>query len=191
MSLCAICDLLELKEPSRNPDGSFTCECNCCGKYTFSAGWATTPALLKGKNAYLSAATKQASDVGRPLTLTHANWEAFADQHADVAVSRKIEALLQVLARKTKQGKYWEEMGQYDYLLVDAADSNELGFLIDSLEAEKYVEQGLASKTRSDLPPHMQPKFPRLTVAGWVKVNSTGEGSGIPGRCFVAMAFRS
>jgi hypothetical protein len=83
---------------------------------------------------------------------------------------------MEVLARKTEPGEFWE-WRDFDYLLVDAKNVRELVFLVSSLLTQGWAETGNNSNA------------PRLTVAGWAKVNSSGPENGIPGRCFVAMAF--
>jgi hypothetical protein len=123
----------------------------------------------------LAAACRQAADRGEPLTLVLLNWEFIAEEHVNVPLSRKLGLLMDVLARKTGHGEYWDRK-DFDYLLVDAKNTGELDFLVSSLVIQGFAEKSYAGT-------------PRLTVAGWTKVNSFGPENGFPGRCFVAMAF--
>jgi hypothetical protein len=104
-----------------------------------------------------------------------ANWQFIAEKHLNVPVPRKLELLMDVLARKTGPGEYWMGL-DLDHLLVDAKDRAELDFLASSLVTQGWAEKSLAGT-------------PRLTASGWAKVNSSGPEYGISGRCFVAMAF--
>ena len=171
---CAVCDGLAVV--ARIPgSGRFRCTCKACGEYIVSAEWALTPPVLTGRQRFLAQAIRQASDRGNALELNLDNWEALAGEHREVSVELKLEKLLQVLARKTTPGKIWSPESN-SHLLVDAEDSIELEFLISAL-----VSNGFATRSSNGQP--------LLTAAGWSHARATAPG-GIPGRCFVAMAFR-
>ncbi len=153
--------------------------CPACLEYYVAPDFARTPPHLDGRNGdirrAISSACRQASDRGAPLTLDLANWQFIAEQHLNVPVARKMERLMDVLTRKKEPGQFWAWQ-DFDYLLVDARDVDELMFLVSSLVTQGWAEQ---SGTGA----------PRLTAAGWAKAASSGTENGISGRCFVARAF--
>src|SRR5271165_2417160 len=68
----------------------------------------------------LSAATRQASEVGLPIELTRTNWKDLAESHRRSSVSTRVDKLLHLIARRTdRPGNSCEIAVDDDYILVD------------------------------------------------------------------------
>ncbi len=127
---------------------------------------------------YLSAHLRQASERGQVVEVDHENWQRLAEGHAHTSVSRKLGMLLQLFStRSTSAGKA-VILSLDDFVVLDAADVEEMEFLIGTL-----VEQGAVRRRDSTgLLGHI------VTAKGWERLAPTDPG-GVPGTCFVAMAF--
>lgn len=137
---------------------------------------------------YLSAATRQASEAGRPLTLKTTNWKDLASSHSAVSVARKIEKVLRYVAVKcVHPGTVSSLDPDWDYPIADCNGSAEFGEYVDHLiekklirafwETDRQGEQGVSGYSP--------------TIEGWQAVEPSVPPGGIAGTCFVAMWFSS
>jgi hypothetical protein len=126
---------------------------------------------------YLRAATRQASESGRPLLLTTQNIDGLSLDHSRTSVPRKIEKLIEFIAYcRPHPGHTINFNEDLDYPIADAFDAVEFRYLIDAAAKLNLINKLGVQHS--------------LTPAGWASL-ATAQGSAIPGRCFVAMAFRS
>lgn len=126
---------------------------------------------------YLSGALRQANDRGEVIELKHDNWKMLAEGHSRTPVSRKLDLLLRLFgARSLSPGKS-VLLGPDDFVLVDAADSGEMKYLAEAL-CDQEALQGDGAGGSNYV----------VTPKGWERLSPAGSG-GVPGTCFVAMAF--
>ncbi|MDE3178774.1 MAG: hypothetical protein KGM47_03860 [Acidobacteriota bacterium] len=129
---------------------------------------------------YLSAATRQASEGGKPLTVMPDDLREIAEPHMGTTVSEKIDKLLSHVARKTHvPGRSLTIQYRYDYPLVDGLDEGELKDYLDYL-----VRQGLLRAEATGRGPS-ETAF-KLTIDGWRQLEPALRPGGEPGRCFIA-----
>lgn len=190
--LCPICTLDARidRVPNRLV---YEIECNRCGKFVMSE-----PLLLAMKETrlnaddqgllpYLSAHTRQATEMGILTELNTDNWQDLARAHTATPVSRKVNKLLELIAeRSSHPGDIVEIVAELDYPLVDARSAEEVNYLLDHLKGLDYLDgftrmldpagRGFITKSH-------------LTVKGWEHLEPPVGGGGIPGRCFIAMSF--
>lgn len=161
----------------------WTFSCDRCGSYGLALPMlaALTGALKEepeflAARPYLSAYLRQTAEAGETVEVRHDNWRAFAAAHAHTSVSRKLDLLFRLFATRSATLGRTVSLDPDDFVLLDAADGGEMQFLADAL-----VEQGVI---RSQGPPG---SFV-VTAKGWERLNPIDPG-GVPGTCFVAMAF--
>ncbi|HLY20745.1 MAG TPA: hypothetical protein VKR61_26140 [Bryobacteraceae bacterium] len=134
-------------------------------------------ALGGESHPYLSAATRKASESGHPLFLKNENWQRYEAEQRSIRVSEKWDHLLRLIAEHTETpGCFWKIRPTIDYPLIAAVNATEVQYYLDYLAKTRLMEQ--------------QENGVRLTVFGWERVQPPPTAAGIPGRCFVAMAFR-
>jgi len=152
--------------------------CEHCGEFkiarTLLAGLGNEEA--KGLLPYLSAHTRQANQRGEVVTLHTGNWKDFALAHMDIPISKKLFNLVEFIGKRTTPGKSVFIKFEKDYPLLDAVNSAELAFLIDTQIELGYIEQVHGNETA------------RLKAKGWEQIQAATL-NGIPGKCFVAMSF--
>lgn len=134
---------------------------------------------------YVSAATRQASDAGRPLPLLMpGTWLEFVEPHVSTSVSGKVETLLMALAKRCKRpGRYVDVTYDLDFPICDAGDAEELKIYLEHLKAKRLIF------THAVTYPSGMSEELGLTIDGWDKVEPRLVRGGTPGRCFVAMWF--
>lgn len=157
--------------------------CQRCGNFgldlRFAAG---LPRIVEepefaALRPYLCAHVRQSSNAGSPLVVTHDNWRDFAIGHAHTAVSRKLDMALALYCQRSTSPGQPVQLSPDDFVLMDAADVQEMNYLRDAL-----TEQGLLSR-------HILSVDSRVvTPLGWGKLEPLHPG-GVPGTCFIAMAF--
>jgi hypothetical protein len=131
------------------------------------------------KDARISAAARQASERGSPITLSPTNWRDYAKSRV-TSVSQKLDRILSYIAeRAPNPGSYVKLRPSLDFPLFDLADQAEFDALMEYLESEKLVTRGPAGPDRQL----------GLTVDGFREVEPKLKPGGEPGRCFVAMSF--
>ena len=127
---------------------------------------------------YLPAFTKQSSE---PQTLSHDNWRTFALSHFATRIPEKVDKLLRLLAKRTDiAGENVTVDSNLDYPLIDAASQSEMIYLMEYLIESGFIEGNTGGILVMPLP------F-RVMVKGWQNLDFPPKG--VPGRCFVAMAF--
>jgi hypothetical protein len=135
--------------------------------------------LQENIRPYLSAATRQAFGRGKEITLRTDNYLAFADEHRWTTVQEKSRKILEYIRVNTR---FYSEIvymdPTVDYPLFDAITPKECEALTQVLNENGFISRG-ASKDGTAW---------TLTMAGWDKLEPLRSG-GVPGRCFVAMAF--
>jgi hypothetical protein len=176
--LCPICGAQVIAEEEWRSESWFVI-CHICGRYWWNLyPWETLPPELRDVAPFLSAATRQASERGRPLRLnTSTKLFELAEPHRTSTVSQKIDKLLHVIGEKCKRpGQRVKLIPIHDYPLADCKDHKELVSYIRYLgsEARLICEEGGEVE---------------LTIAGWQQLEPTLSRGGEPGRCFVAMWF--
>lgn len=148
--------------------------CRLCGRYS-----ATHRACLQiiGSNQVLyRAATRQASESNHPLLLQESDIDNLANDHEGTSVPRNLEKLTSFIARRSlRPGIMVKIDTPYDYPIIDVQSPEELNYFLKHAE-----EMKLLNRNGSDY---------SLTPAGWELTSGPTSGF-IPGRCFIAMAFR-
>jgi hypothetical protein len=130
---------------------------------------------------FLSAHTRQANVQGAVVVLTTDNWRDFALSHQGTAVSQKLVAVLEHIAKRSRwPGDRVELLYEDSAPLFDAVSADEVGFLVDHLLSVKQLrlETNLSGG-----------KVVVVTPEGWARLEPPAGGGGIPGRCFIAMSF--
>lgn len=128
----------------------------------------------------LSAATKQECFFrARELNLTVDNYASYVEAHRWTTISQKLHKVLEVAHKRSAHfGGVFELNWNVDYPLFDATCPDEAFALIVQLSDNGLIRPG--------------PKQPgySITGKGW-EILEPIQAGGIPGRCFVAMAFDS
>ena len=156
--------------------------CERCGHFSITHGAVLRLSdFSKRRLLFLSAAARQASEAGRPLSVTRDNIEQYIELHESTRKTEKIDKLLRYIAHKSiTPGAACEITPDNDYPLVDAENSGELSAYLNHINA-----QGLVVTT----PVGYGMLNCQLTIQGWEKAEPPVGPVGIPGRCFVAMLF--
>jgi hypothetical protein len=153
-------------------------KCEHCGEFkiakTLLAGLGKEEA--KVLLPYLSAHTRQANQRGEVVTLHTGNWKDFALAHKNTPISIKLFKLLQLIGNNTNPGTSMLIKSDRDAPLLDAFNSVELTFLINTQVDLGYIEQVHG------------PEMTRLKAKGWEQIQAATV-NGIPGKCFVAMSY--
>jgi predicted nucleotide-binding protein with TIR-like domain len=141
--------------------------CRTCGVFSMSIELIDDLPSEQGfeqLRPFLSAATRQASESGQPLTLLSTNWREHAEAHATTSISGKAQKLLKFLReRSTALGDTVRFRSSTDFPLMDAASSSECDAILTSLENRGLVEypgMGIVA----------------LTVDGWEALGRTPSG---------------
>jgi len=177
---CPICRKNAEHQIHDLPGDLFRVQCSLCGKYTISMDLCEDlPAEIGDLRPYLTAATRQASEFGIPLELTQGNWREQAEAHKHTSWQAKVEKLLRVIEKRTKEhGLATVVRSESDYPLIDAADQDAVRYFLDYLEADRqFIKCG------------DNRQIVTLTPKGWDYLDPGSGGGGIPGRVFVAMSF--
>jgi hypothetical protein len=127
--------------------------------------------------AYVSAATRRASERREAIVITSSNWRELAAQYAGLSPTAKLRVLLEYLRGNSSFfGDKVPFNPNTDWPLIRAANRDECNAIV--LQAH-FMR--LAERPGTDL-------TYRLTWDGWQLVDPIGGGT--PGLAFVAMAFR-
>ena len=178
---CPICGLKASVKHIPLHAGSYDVECPRCGRYwidhrekrIFETADPETKELLPALSAYVRQANRRE---GEPFKL-YENWRDLARAQKDTPITVKVMKLLELAASRSKPGLPVQFNALTDTSLVDAESPQELSFLLEHL-----IEVGYMRATDNHLKPTM-------TAKGWEVLQSAASGSGIRGRCFVAMSF--
>ena len=151
-------------------------DCGLCGRYliTFQAWYNVSSGV---DTFQLRAATRQASEAGERLLLTPENIRRFAAEHAATSISGNLEKLLAFITRRCPRPSQTVPINaQADYPVIDAIAPKELDFFLAYAQELGFVKWNDGNVYS-------------LTPKGWAHVRGDS-GVPVPGRCFVAMAFR-
>jgi hypothetical protein len=154
-------------------------ECARCGRFKMSFECMTNLGSDLKLRPALSAATRQASERGRQLVLSTDNYAAFEDEHRFTSVQQKSRNILQWI--RSRSSFFTEAVPlnpATDYPLFDAVSEQECSALLHHLSEQQLITTG-EDISNTDW---------QLTMVGWDFIEPLTPG-GIPGRCFVAMAF--
>jgi hypothetical protein len=162
--------------------------CPTCGQYAITIHLQHSGLIAQQANRrhLLSAATRQASDAGKPLTLTIENISSLVDSVSSLAAPLgSLNRTLLLLSKKQQRADAFVELDyEADYPLVFAHDGNEFQYFSRTL-----VDQGLVEATRplgefSDAAQGI-----RLTPTGWQRVLELEKAQRDSDQAFVAMWF--
>jgi hypothetical protein len=178
---CGLCQTPDAKWDTRDHF-----ECNVCGTFELSHA---LQIKLDGERhrgnpplfVALSAATKQENFFrGKNLALTADNYTSYAEAHQWTTVSQKLRKVLDVAHKRSPYfGAKFELDWHLDYPLFDAISELEGLALICQLQQNGLIESAANNQTSH-----------KISGKGWEVLEPVHAG-GIPGRCFVAMAFDS
>lgn len=127
---------------------------------------------------YLSAHIRQNSSFQHPFSLDAKNWEELAKIHKATPVPQKINRLLSLIAQRTDPPGSRIELFDHDPPLIDAANPEELVYLLKEIHELGFIELQLTGDHCRCI----------MKANGWEWVQEQMLG-GIRGRCFVAMSF--
>lgn len=183
---CPVCGQRDAEFRAADPTEVSWFSCEVCGQYGIAFPLLVDRDMAEGqRHPYLSAATRKASEFGRPLTLTLHNWRELEEAQNSIRVSDKVAELLRLIARKCgTPGGVWEIRLPFDYPLIAAQKPAELRSYLHHLQQRgllTFPEQR-ASEGKY---------FCELTIPGWEAIEPALTPNGVQGRCFVAMAFKS
>jgi hypothetical protein len=129
----------------------------------------------------LSAHTRQASEARSVVELNTGNIEAYAAAHRHTLVRRKLDLVLQYIAKESAYpGSQVMVAPDKDWPVFDAWSPEEVTFLISHVCEADYV--------RAVRHPLGGERYV-LTAKGWEATEEPKASGGKPGRCFVAMSF--
>jgi hypothetical protein len=160
--------------------------CPSCGDFmmTWDLGleFEATPKELR---PYLSAATRQAHEEGKPLTLDTKNWREFAAAQRAISVSAKIERILRIIGQRAAlPGGICGIDPDRDHPLFSATSRKELAVYLEHLQDEGLLDGPKASAKGLPISGNYAP-----TIKGWQRLEPVLSPGGEPDRCFVAMWF--
>jgi hypothetical protein len=155
-------------------------ECEFCGFYEITS---TAESIFESKEErslfpYLSAHIRQNSSFQTPFQLDSKNWEYFAKAHKATPVIQKMDYILRLSAQRTEHPGSQISFFESDPPLIDAANLEEMLYLLRQIEELGYIELELTSTSMRCI----------ILAKGWERLQEQTE-YGIPGRCFVAMSF--
>lgn len=169
------------------------CEITCqrCGRYRITHGLDEWWKELRSKNddhlppadeqllPYVSAYSRQSIE---PPLLSLDSWKLGAERHRHTSVARKLSNLLDYFATQSAFPGQWVQFdAEVESPLFDVGSHDEMNYLLEHLVNIRTLEKAATQAQKGQL---------RLTVSGWNAVSPI-TGGGVPGRCFIAMAFDS
>lgn len=139
---------------------------------------------------YLSAYIRQHTLKGEEISIGY-DWPDLARSHASTPVAQKLRRLLELVGERTVTiGQSFRLDEDEIAPLIDAKGRVEVRYLLQHLQASKYVDLMLTSidvRDRAPNGPETRVDV-RMEVAGWEAVSPVA-AAGLQGRCFVAMSF--
>jgi hypothetical protein len=155
--------------------GNLFFDCQRCGKFSMTEEFCEEYPRLSNVN-WLSNATRQASEAGRPLLLTLKTYQQLIEEHRSTGLQENIEKVLNYIHQRcSRPGRTVTFEQNNDYTVIDAQDRAELLFYLNHLH-----ETGLINKSGPQV---------ELTAKGIQALTGPLGGGFVPGRCFVAMSF--
>lgn len=174
---CPLCG----KEARFHPGDPISIACDVCGRFGMTFELTVDRDMQGQPHPYLSAATRKAYESRHPLVLSMRNWQELEDEQRSIRVSEKLNHLLRLIAdRSGTPGQGWKIVPLRDYPLIASRDTEELQSYLLHLEQRGFLRQQAYADDAVDC---------RLTIHGW-EILEPLTSAGVPGRCFIAMAFR-
>jgi hypothetical protein len=147
--------------------GYIAVTCKSCGEYDIEEVLANELRQLHSSDPdyklcpYLGCYTRQQTEAGQRVQISRRDWRHFAVGHQNTPISRKLDKLLAVLAKRCEApGGYAEYDLFSDRFLIDAHQGSFMS-LLNELVAEKYVEFEPGE--------HEFPTSITVTALGWLK----------------------
>ena len=171
---CPICNQPAELEPIANRDAE-SVNCRRCGKYVIAGNFVNL--VLKTQESepeikqllpYLSAHTRQASDLGEQVMLDTRNWKSLAQAHVGTPFAQKVNKTLELFSRLSKPGHECRLISNIDFPLVDAEGPGELQVITKHLADLGYLDDKGGGKFY-------------VTGKGWERLESGVVGRGILG----------
>ena len=185
---CILCNLQKYEVRTWDADVQYKgYDCPRCGQYWIELGLEREKISKSDAHLweYLPAYTRQESANGNLPKLTTENWKNYAQAHAHTSVLEKQRRLLELIEARTKLPFTDVRCeGELDYPLIDASSMMEFNFYAGHLQSSGFAKFDIFAPLD-----HALIHQANLTVQGWEKLEASRTGSGIPDRCFVAMAF--
>jgi hypothetical protein len=176
---CPLCG----KDARFHPGDPINIACDVCGRFGMTFELTVDRDMQGQPHPYLSAATRKAYESRRPLILDMNNWQLLEDEQRSIRVSEKLNDLLRLIAKRSgTPGQVCKIVGLRDYPLIAARDDRELETYLLPLERRGFL-----------FPPQPYDEGTigcRLTIPGWEVLEPALTSGAVPGRCFIAMAFR-
>jgi hypothetical protein len=171
-------------------------ECECCGVFSITKGFLHNRDLAFKNDddyllfRYLSAYTRQTSERGIISVLDTENWRDFARVHRTTRVPRKLMLLLELIAGRSSYPGHGVLINlDVDYPLFDAVSGDEARYLVSALmKRGDLIVEGMDDANSL---PYGTAIGCIVTPTGWERFEPPAGAGGIPGRCFIAMAFDS
>ena len=168
-------------------DAKTTITCGTCGRYTVTDLFIAARQIdEKQEQRYLlSALTRQASDVGNPLTLTTQNLKSLLESVPNLSSPLESinRALLLIMKRQTRADEPVDPNLGSDYPLVFAHDANEFLYFLEALRNQGLLEMPIVA--------HDSPRRVMLTPRGWEKSLELKKTKRKSDQAFVAMWFEA
>src|ERR1035438_476777 len=175
------CDCILCSQPAQFVPGTdpIPFDCPRCGRFKITFDCMANLGSCEKQWPALSAATRESSERGKWLTISLGNYEALADEHRWTSGQQKSLKILEWIRTRSSSFKHEVPLDPAtDYPLFDAFSQGECEALMQHLSENSFISHAddIASMGWY------------LTMEGWEAVEPLSP-SGIPGRCFVAMAF--
>jgi hypothetical protein len=176
-------DHVEVEGAINSSASEHALRCRRCGRYRVSSIFARTPDIPSDLKIWISAATRQADELGQPILLQRGTLSSIAAPHQNVRVLDKVEKALRYVAAKCGHpGTPALVDVAFDFPVADCADAREFETYLSHLLKKGLIEQ-IATYHSSDGAAYTP------TIDGWQCLEPRSPAGGIPGRCFVAMSF--
>jgi nucleoside 2-deoxyribosyltransferase len=178
MKACPLCGA-EAKGIRQNPSTEVSSVvCRRCGRYLITEeAEINVQTMRDAERVFLSAATRQETEAGRVVQLTDANIDKMGKERAHTSIPENVDKLLSYVRTKCpRPGQRVRIDRENDYTVIDAPTPAELEYITGYAMEVDYLR-------------YTPPGDYWLTPKGWERI-SARPSVFMPGRCFVAMAFR-
>ena len=141
LQTCPLCnDEAEVRGDFKH--GSFGITCRRCGHYKITEDAEMESQTLARLRPFLSAATRQASENRKPITLTTENVSDEARVHRETSPSTRLDKTLLYLAR-TRPGQLTAIKLSHDFTVVSAESSAEFSLYLDYLKEKGLITRDM------------------------------------------------
>jgi nucleoside 2-deoxyribosyltransferase len=183
MQNCVLCGSVDSENPSEKNPSQTKVECPVCGRYLIDDYVKGSDYLGKEstRKHLLIGLIRQASDAGRPLTITAENINQLLDstpKFSSPLDNLNLTLILLMQRQKTAYG-YVEIRKEKDFPLVYAHNADEFIYLVRLLEKQGLIE---FAETRGS-------NLVRITPQGWTQGLDLLKAKRNSNRAFIAMSF--